>query len=159
MRLMTGITSKTARVVGRNDLRKRLRLCGIRLVAADAQHSRIELGRSHRGWIVRVLGLRPVAGFAIHMRVLAIFLLIEHVCMAAFAGVMAGIINGPRGNFRERVPAVVPVFAETLRYQKSPDNQKEEHAGGEYARQTEKMSCISEDIHTKLSAPDCRVAV
>ena len=122
MGLVAGITRQAARVIGRDDLRERLRLCRVRFVAAHAQHRRIELGGSHRGWIVSVLGLRSVTSLAIYMRMLAVFLFVEYVCMATFAGVMAGIINGPRRNFGERIPAVMSIFAETLRDQKTANH-------------------------------------
>ena len=152
MRLMAGVTSQAAGVIGRNDLREIPGLSGVRFVAADAQHSGVEFGRSHRGGIVSVLGERSVAGFAIHVRMLAVFLFVEHIRVTAFAGVVAGVIDGPRRNFGECIPPEVPVFAEALRYQKTPDNQKKEYAGGEHACQPEKMARISKGAHDKLGS-------
>lgn len=153
---MAGIAGKSVGVVGGNDLRETLGLGRVRLMAAHAEHGRIEFGGRHRAGIVGVFGQRTVAGFAIYVRVLAISLLLEHVGMAGFAGFVAGEIDRPGCDFRERVAAIVSVFAETLRHQKASEDQKQEYAGSEHSCQPEKMSRISEGIHSALSAADRR---
>jgi hypothetical protein len=56
------------------------------------------------------------------MRMLAVFFLVEHVCMAGFAGLVAGEFNGADSNFGNRIAAIVPVLSEALRDYRVPDD-------------------------------------
>jgi len=137
-------------MVSRDNLRKRHRLGGVGLVAANAQHSRIELSGRHRRRVVRVFCQRTMARFATDVRMFTIFLLIENVGVAALAGGVTCIIHRPRRNFRQRISAIVPVFAKTSGNQKSSNDQEEQQARGKYPKQPEKMSRIFECVHSKL---------
>ncbi len=143
-------------MVGRDDLREALGLGRVGFMAAHAEHRRIELGGRYGTGIVCVFGQGTVAGFAIHVRVLAIFFLLEHVGMAGFAGFVAGEIDRPGCDFRKGIAPVVSVFAETFRHQKASEDQEQEYAGSEHSCQSEKMSRISEGAHSVLSAADRR---
>ena len=70
-------------------------------MAADAEHGRIQLWREYGCRIVRVLGQRPVAGLAVHVRVLAGLLLFEDVGMAGFARLVPGEVHRPSRDFRQ----------------------------------------------------------
>jgi len=149
---MAGVTGQAARVVGGDNLRETFRFASVSLMAADAEHRRVEFGRRYRSRIVRVFRQRPVAGLAIHMRVLAGFFLVEDLTMAALAGRVAGEIDWPRADFRHGIAAIMPVFAKTLRNQKSPYDQEQENARDKNPGHSEKMSCIFELTHMTFSA-------
>ena len=121
-------------MIGGNNLRKGLGLRRIRLMAADAEYGRIEFFGGHGSRIIRVLGKRSVAGLAIHVRVLAIFFLLENVGVAAFAGLMAGKINWTSGNFRQSIAPVVAVLSEAFWDEKAPDHEEQQDAGDEDSR-------------------------
>lgn len=91
-------------------------------MAAGAEYGGIELARFRGRRVVRVHGQRSVARFAIHMPMLAILFLIEDVNMAGFAALVAGEFDGSDGNFRYRVPAIVPVLSEAFWDHKVPDD-------------------------------------
>jgi len=71
-----------------------------------------------------------MAGFAIHVRVLAIFLLVRDVRVAALASLMPGEIHRSGGNFCQGGAAIVSIFPKTLGDQKAPDDQKQEGTRG-----------------------------
>lgn len=150
---MAGFTGEAAGVVSRNDLRKALWFGGIGLVTAHAQHCRIELGGRQRGGVIGVFGKGTVACFAIHMRMFAVFLLIEDIGMAALTGVVSGVIHGPGRDFTESVAAVVPVLAETAGNEEFAKNEEQEDAGGEYPQQAKEMLRIFESVHGSEQSP------
>jgi hypothetical protein len=119
-------------------------------VTTGAEDGRVELGRLDGG-IIRVRGLRPVARFAVHMRVLAGAFLVEDVRMAGFAGLMAGKFNWPGRDFGYGTSAVMAVLSKAFRDQKTPDSQEYQDPEYEHPGQAEKMSCILEDIHGTMS--------
>jgi len=114
MGLMAGIASDPARVVHSHNLRKGFRLGGVGFMAARADDGCVELWRFHRGRIVGVTALGPVAGFAGHYDVLTEFLLIDYIGMTAFAYVVTGERDRPGCDIVKGGGAVVPVFAEGL---------------------------------------------
>ena len=61
-----------------------------------------------------MLRLRSVAGFAVHMRMLARLLHIENIGVAGFAGVMTGIVHGARPNLPDRSRTIVSIAAKGL---------------------------------------------
>lgn len=71
-----------------------------------------------------MLGLCAVAGFTGNDDMLAQFLLIDHVGMAAFANLVPGMSDGPRCNFSNGRSAVVAVLPETLRHHRGSQNQE-----------------------------------
>jgi len=62
-----------------------------------------------------MLRLRSVAGFAVHMRMLARLLHIENIGVAGFAGVMTGIVHWARPNLPDRSRTIVSIAAKGLR--------------------------------------------
>ncbi len=147
MGLVARVAGKPIGVIGGNYLRKGLRLCRIGLMAADAEHGRIELWGSYGSRIVRVLGQRTMTGLAIHVRVLAVLLLFEDVGMAGFARLVPGEVHRPSRDFRQSIAPIVPILAETFWDQKSAEDQKQENARDEDSCQSKKMSRILESIH------------
>jgi hypothetical protein len=128
------------------DLRETPGLCRVRLVAAGAELSAIELGGLQRG-IVYVLRQGSVAGFAIHVRMLPLHFLSEDVYVAGFAVLVAGKIHRPGGDFGYCSPAIVPVLSETFGNQKPADTQEQEDTDKENPGQSKEMSCVLEGIH------------
>jgi hypothetical protein len=53
---------------------------------------------------------------------LAIFFLIEDVCMAGFAALMASEFDGSDSNFGYRVAAIMPILPEAFRDDRVPDD-------------------------------------
>ena len=88
----------------RSHLWKPFGLRRVGFVAAGAEYGRIEFVRFHGPWVIRVQGQRSVARFAIHMRMLAVFFLIEDVCMAGFTALVAGEFDGANSNFGYALP-------------------------------------------------------
>ena len=148
---MAGFAGKAVGVVDRDNLREVSGLGRIRLVAADAEDRGIKPGRGQGSGIIRVPGQRPMAGFAIHVSVLATLFLVEDIGMAGFTGLMAGEIEWPGGDFGQRIAAIVSVLSETAGHHKASDNQKQDYARDEQSCQSEQMSRIFEGIHDAMS--------
>ncbi len=113
-------------------------------------------GGFHGSWVVRMLGQRSVAGFAIHVRVLAILLLLKDVGMAGFAGLVAGEIHGPGRDFRHCVAAVVPILARNFlgpETRGAAGNRRMPAANT--PAKSKKMSCILEGIHMSSTKTGC----
>ena len=58
---------------------------------------------------------RPVARFAVHVRVLALRLLIRHIRVAALAGLVPGKLHRLGRNFTNRRAPIVPILPKRLR--------------------------------------------
>ena len=136
MGLVAGITGKASGMICRGNLRKALGLRGVLLMTTGAEDGRVKLGRLDGG-IIRVRGLRSVARFAIHMRVLAGAFLVEDVRMAGFASLVAGEFNWPGRNFGYGISAVVAVPSEAFRDEKTSDDQEYQDAENEHPGQAE----------------------
>jgi len=91
-------------------------------MAAGAEYGRIKLARLHGRRIICVHGQRSVARLTIHMRMLAVFFLIEDVCMAGFTALVASELDGSDSNFGYRVAAIMPILSEAFRDHKVPDD-------------------------------------
>jgi len=68
---------------------------------------------------------------------------------------MPSEVDGPRGDFGHRVPAVVPVLSEAFWNQEAADDQEHEDARGKNCCQTEQVSGILEDVHSNARARPC----
>ena len=119
-------------MIGGGNLREPLGLRRAGLMTADTEHRGVEFGWGHGGRIVRVLGQRPVAGFAIHVRVLPVFFLIQHVGVANLAGLVPGEIDRTGRDFGQCIAAIVAVLSETSRHKKAPDHQEQEYPRNEH---------------------------
>ena len=124
MWLVTRITGKALGVISSYNLREGSGLGAVRLMAAAAYDSGVQLRRLDVRGIVRMLGLRTMAGFARHNDVLSLFLLIDDVCVTAFANFVSRMSNGPCGNLGDGRSPVMAVLPETLRHHRSSQNQE-----------------------------------
>jgi hypothetical protein len=61
-----------------------------------------------------MFGQRPVAGFAIHVSVLACAFFLDDICVAIFAGAVTGEVHRASGSFGHRVSTVMAVLTEAL---------------------------------------------
>lgn len=136
-------------MVGGGDLRKRLGLRGIFLVAARAEDGGIKLGGCHGSGIIGVSGQGAVASFAVHVRVLALLLLPEDISMASLAGLMTGKLDWPGRHFGDGVAAVVPVLTEAFRDQETAHDEEQGDASDENPGQSKQMSGVLEDVHAE----------
>lgn len=93
------------------DLGKILRPGGAGLVAPNAEHCRIRFSRINR-WILGMLYLRSVAGFAVHMRMFARALGLGDIGVTCFAGLVSGKMLRPSCNLGNRRTPVMSVFPE-----------------------------------------------
>ena len=131
----------------RNDLGKLYRLSDVRLVAADAEHGRIELYGLYRTGIFSMLRQRTMACLAIHVRMPAFVFYVQDLRMAVFAGLMTGKRNRLSLDFQNGIAAEMSVFPEAARHQHVAHHEKHDEANHEYGRQTEEMSCVF-DVHS-----------
>src|ERR1035437_2311946 len=102
-------------------------------------------------WIGQTLDQRPVAGFAVHMRMLAVLLLVRHIRVAGFARVVPRKLRRVSGNLAHRGSAIVPILSKGLGDYVVAYHQKHQKGEDEKPRKPEKMPCILEDTHQALS--------
>src|SRR5690348_10173708 len=122
---MAGLARNAVGVIRRTDLRKSLRLGGACRMTLRAQHRCIRLHWSYRRWILCMPRQRSMAGFAVHMRVLAFVLHIEHVAVASLASLVAGKLHRSSGNLADDGAAIVPVLSEALGNHVMANNKKD----------------------------------
>ena len=137
MWLMTGFAGNAVRVIRRINLRKPLGLGGTRRVASCAQHRGIRFHRRYRRRIVRVLGQRPVAGLAVHMRMLALAFHIEDVGVAGFACLVTGKFHRAGRDFADCGAAIVPVLPETRRNHEMSNHKEDDEGENKESRESE----------------------
>ena len=99
----------------------------------------------------RTLNQSAVAGLAVHMRVLAVLLYVQHVRVAALAGLVPGKFHRMRGNFADGRPAIVPILSKAFGHNVVACHQKHQEGEDKEPRKPEKMSCILKDTHQALS--------
>jgi len=93
VRLVAGLARQPRRVVCRNHLRKALWFSCAGRMTAGAQHCRVGKNRCHCGWIVGMFFQRPVASFAVHVRMFALRFHVQNIRMAALAGLVASKLD------------------------------------------------------------------
>jgi len=98
-------------MLGRVDLREGRRLCDVGLMAARTDHFRVRQSGGNGSRIAGVLRQRPVARFAIHVRMFALAFGVTDISMATFAELMARIIDRARGDLAECSPSVMSILA------------------------------------------------
>jgi len=98
----------------RHNLRKALRFGGAGCVTSGTEHGRIRQNRLDCRWIVGMFGLRPVAGFAIHVRMFAVLLYVQNVHVTGLASLVPGVFGRMRGNLADGSPAIVPILSKAL---------------------------------------------
>jgi len=114
-------------VFGSDDLWKCFGLCRISFVTSSADQEGIDLGRSCRGRIISVPGLRSVTGLTWDGNVPSQLLLVDNVGVAGLANVVTRIGNRPRRNFGDRSAPVMAILAKTARNNCGSDGNKQNH--------------------------------
>ena len=143
---MAGIAGDSLCVIGSHDLGESLGFGAVRLVAAAAYDGRVQLWRLHACGIVRVLGLRTVAGFARNNDVLALLLQVENVGVAAFTDFVPGMRNGAGCDLSQRRSPVVAVLPEALRHDRGSKNQENTYQYGNDCGKSDQMLGIFEQL-------------
>ena len=160
---MAGITRQSRGVVGGSDLRKCFRFGGVGLVAADAQHGRVEFRGLDGTRVLDMFCLGSVARFAVDVRMAAAFLFLQDIGMAIFASLVAGKVHRTSSDLSEGIPAIVSVLSETLRHQKRPYSHKHQTADHENGGQPKQVPGIFEGSHSNTAltsySSGCQTAV
>lgn len=91
--------------------------------------------------------LRTMTGLARYDDVLALFLLIDDVGVAAFANFVPGVSDGSCGNLSNCCSPVMPVLSEALGYDCGPQNQENAHRYDDNRGQSDQMLGIFEQVH------------
>ena len=99
MRRVTGLTGLVGGVLFADDLGELRRFGDICFVTARAKRSGVGEFRNHRSRITGMVGQRPVAGFAIYMRMLAGLLHVNNVRVALLTGLVTGVGDWARRDF------------------------------------------------------------
>ena len=94
-----------------------------------------------------MLRLRPMTGFAVHVRVLAVFLRVQHVYVARFAGFVPGEMNRARGDLADRCSAIVPILPKGTRNDAPANEEKDEKRDNEESCKSKEVSGISHRSH------------
>ena len=90
---------------------------------------------------------RSVAGFAVHVRMFALALHIQHIGVAGFASLVAGKLHGVGGDLANGGAAIVPVLSKTLRNDVTSNNKKDNKGENKKSRKSEEMPGILENAH------------
>lgn len=146
MGLMARIAGQSLGMLRGGDLGKPFRFRGVGLMAACAQHGGVRQCRFQRG-ILRVLRERAVAGFAVHVGMLAGLLRFEDVRMTGFTGFMTGVQNGKGRDFTNRSCAIVTVLPEALWHKPGAKAQEQDRPQQEDPGDSQQMFRVSESMH------------
>ena len=113
---MAGIAGHSVRVVRRDNLREILGLGSTGRMAAGAENGGVRQNRLHRGRVVRrgVFFLCAMAGFAVHVRMLALAFDVHYIGVARLAGLVAGKLYRACGNLADSSGAIMAILPETL---------------------------------------------
>ncbi len=155
MRLVAGVARQSAGMIGSHDLRKILRLCGIGFVAAGADDCRIKLWRDHIPGIVRVLSLRAMASLAGNDDVLALPLLLNHICVAGLANFVSGVRSGTSGDLGNGGSAIMSILTETLGHNRGSQQREGDQGERHDDREPNQVFQIFEHVYR---AGACRIA-
>ena len=104
---MTGIANHSAGMLLRIHLREPLRFGGAGFMALRAQHGRVRQSRHDGDRVLCMLGLRAMASLASDSGMFALGLHLQDIGVAGFAGLVPGVDDGQRRNFRDGVAAVM----------------------------------------------------
>lgn len=96
---MAGIARNAICVICRNYLRKTSRLGAIGFMTAGAENRCVKLRGFNRPGIVSMVGRGPMAGFASHHHVLALFFQVCDIAVAGLTSLVAGKGNGAGSDF------------------------------------------------------------
>ena len=84
-----------------------------------------------------MFGQRSVAGFAIHMRMLALALQIEDIGMAGLASLVTGKFHRSGRNLANGIAAIVTVLSEALWNDVTSNHEKDHESENEESRKSE----------------------
>ena len=107
-----------------------------------AEHRRVRLGRND-GEVHGVLGLRAMASLASDAGMFARSLLPGDIDVAGFAGLVPGMDDRQRRNLRNRIAAVMPIFAKAVRDEVGSQAKERQHARS-------KQSCDAQEVSSVL---------
>jgi len=137
---MARFAGHSAGMFGCVHLRESCWLGDVLLMAPRANDGRIRKHRLQSSGIFRMFGQRPVAGFAIHMRMFAMAFGVGDVGVAGLAGLMASIVDGFGRKFTECGATIVAIFAESFRNQDASYYQEAQYSHQKDGCQPEQMA-------------------
>ena len=129
MRLVAGIAGRAAGVFGGDHLREISGFGRVPLVASPAKIPDIGEFRGDGTRVVGMFGQRTMAGFAGDVRMFAGGAELSLVVVAHHAGILACVGQRAGADQIEGGRPVMSEFAEVLRYDGSPNHQKDPHRG------------------------------
>ena len=153
---MAGIARLTSGMLLGVDLRKALGLGDIFGMAADAETGDIGLLRRHAHGIFGMFCERAMAGFTVDASMHAFCLGIGNIGMAAFARLVAGVNDGPRADFRNRIAAKVAVAAKAFRHERTAEDEEKKQSDDENRGHAKEMSDVSHLNH-KMGLPTSKM--
>jgi hypothetical protein len=83
-----------------------------------------------------------MAGFAVHMRMLALALCVGYVTVAGLAGLVSGKLHRSSTDLSDGVAAVVPILPKALGNHVASDHKKDNESEDEQSRETKQMPGI-----------------
>ncbi len=140
MGLMARVAEHSAGVLGGRHLGEGLGFGGVFLVAAAAEIGDIRQNGLVGGRVVDMLRQRTVASLASDMSVLAGRAGLPFVLMAEQAHLLSRVRDRALADGVERAWAVMSIAAETFRYDRGADHQKETEPGQQYQRGANQMA-------------------
>lgn len=156
MWLMAGLAGQSAAVLLDGDLREALGPRAIHGMATDAEHGGIQFPRLDSSGILGVLCERAVARFAVDARMLSLILCGKDIGMAILTRLVPGKHDWLGRDFRDRVSAVVPIFAEAFRDQGRPHEHEGEYPDHKDQDDAQQMLGIFEALHCWSRSPSGR---
>src|ERR1700690_452705 len=139
---MTCVTRLAAGMLLGIHLRKALWFGQILGVTSNAESSDFHLWRLHPPGIIRMFCLRPVAGFAVHMRMHAFCLDFHDIGMARLAGFVTRIRDRASHDLSQCGASIRPVFSETLWHEYAAHHQKNDEPQEEEASHSDQVCNI-----------------
>src|SRR6266568_1753836 len=139
MGLMARVAGDSARMIGRHDLGKRLRLGAVGLVTTGTHHSRIKLGGSNRCRILGVVGERSMASLAWNHDVLTQLFLVYDLSVATLADLVSRKRNWTSRDLGDGISAIVAVLSEAAGDHSGANKDKSDHRNGYDQRQPNEM--------------------
>lgn len=126
-------------------------------VTLNAEVGSINFCRRDAG-VGRMLRLRSMTCFTVHMRMFAGALGAGDVGVADFARLMPRELSWPCSDLSDRGGPVMPILAECARNNIAANGPEDEKRNNEERRKTEQMSCVFKEVHPAQSSPEQRKA-
>jgi len=147
---VTGVAKLPAGMFLSVYLRKALGFGPVFGVTAYAKLSDVWLLWGEAGGVIGVFCERAVTGFAVHMGVPAFGFGIGHVRVTSFAGFMASVRDGTRGNFGDGVATVMAVAPETFGDESTAEDQEQDQAEEENGGHAKQVGDVLKLDHSDL---------